>query len=144
MENTIIPLINGTAYSWGDVVCTIAGVPVNGITSIDYDDEQEIVNNYGAGRFPVSRAKGKVTASARITLTMEEVVALQAQAPNGRLQDIEPFDIGVSYLPDGGKIVTDKIRNCQFKKNSRSVKEGDTQIASEFELIVSHIEWANE
>jgi len=137
-----IPLINGVEYSWADIACMIAGVPVTGITAIKYDDDQEVVNNYGAGRYPVSRSKGRITASASISLYTSEIVAIQEKSVNGRLQDIPAFDIIVSYIPtDGGKIIHDKIRNCQFKKNLRDWSEGDTGKSVELELVPSHIEW---
>ena len=68
-------------------------------------------------------------------------MALQRQAPNGRLQDIAPFDITVSYLPESGIITTDKIRNCQFDENKVDWKEGDLNQQVELPLIPSHIEW---
>ena len=136
-----IPLINGVEYSWGDIVCAINGNPVVGITGIQYEDDQEVQNNYGAGRNPISRSKGRITPSAKITIYVSEVLAIQSQALNGRLQDIAPFDITVSYIPEDGKIHTDKIRNCQFKKNSRDWKEGDMNHEVELDLIPSHIEW---
>ena len=139
--NNGIPLVNGMLYSWADIVAAISGVPVTGITGIEYGDEQEVVNKYGAGRHPVGRAKGRITPSAKITLYQEEVEALQRQAPNGRLQDIAPFDITVTYIPDSGIVTVDKIRNCQFKANSRKWKEGDTGQEVELELVTSHIEW---
>lgn len=139
--NNGIPLVNGMLYSWADIVSTISGVPVTGITGIEYGDDQEVVNKYGAGRHPVGRAKGRITPSAKITLYQEEVEALQRQAPNGRLQDIAPFDITVTYIPDSGIVTVDKIRNCQFKANSRKWKEGDTGQEVELELVTSHIEW---
>ena len=144
MESTInngIPLVNGMLYSWADIVAAISGVPVTGITGVEYGDEQDVVNKYGAGRHPVGRAKGRITPSAKITLYQEEVEALQRQAPNGRLQDIAPFDITVTYIPDSGIVTVDKIRNCQFKANSRKWKEGDTGQEVELELVTSHIEW---
>ena len=139
--NNGIPLVNGTLYSWADIVAAISGVPVTGITGIEYGDDQEVVNKYGAGRHPVGRSKGRITPTAKITLYQEEVEALQRQAPNGRLQDIAPFDIIVTYLPDSGIVTVDKIRNCQFKANSRNCKEGDTGQEVELELVPSHIEW---
>ena len=139
--NNGIPLVNGMLYSWADIVAAISGVPVTGITGIEYGDEQEVVNKYGAGRHPVGRAKGRITPSAKITLYQEEVEALQRQTPNGRLQDIAPFDITVTYIPDSGIVTVDKIRNCQFKANSRKWKEGDTGQEVELELVTSHIEW---
>lgn len=140
--NNGIPLINGMLYSWADIVVTIGGVPLTGITAIEYGDSQEVTNKYGAGRHPVGRAKGRITPEAKITLYQEEVEALQAQAPNGRIQDLAPFDITVTYLPDSGIVKTDKIRNVQFSGNSRKWKEGDTGQEVELELVPSHIEWA--
>ena len=139
--NNGIPLVNGILYSWADIVTSISGVPVTGIVGVEYGDDQEVVNKYGAGRHPVGRAKGRITPSAKIILYQEEVEAIQRQAPNGRIQDIAPFDITVTYLPDSGIVTTDKIRNCQFKGNSRKWKEGDTGQEVELELVPSHIEW---
>jgi hypothetical protein len=137
-----IPLINGFTYDWGEVIVNIGGVPLTGITAIDYDDDQEVTNNYGAGRYPISRSKGRITCTAKLTLTIEEVRSLSSNAPNRRLQDVLPFDIVVSYLPlDATKVHHDKIMNCQFKKNSRAWAEGDTSKTVELDLIVSHIIW---
>ena len=139
--NNGIPLVNGMLYSWADIVTSISGVPVTGIVGVEYGDNQEVVNKYSAGRHPVGRAKGRITPSAKIILYQEEEEAIQRQAPNGRIQDIAPFDITVTYLPDSGIVTTDKIRNCQFKGNSRKWKEGDTGQEVELELVPSHIEW---
>ncbi len=126
-----IPLINGTEYSWGDIATCINGVPVSGITAISYGEKQDMQNNYGAGRYPVSRSKGRIEATAKITLYMSEVVAICRNAPGGRMQDIAPFPI----------VVVDKIHNCQFAENKRDWKEGDLNQQVELELIVSHIEY---
>lgn len=136
-----VPLINGVEYGWADIVLAINGVPVTGITAISYSDKQDMENIYGAGRYPVSRGKGRITSTAKITLLASEVLAIQSQSVNGRIQDLAAFDITVSYLPDNGVIHTDKIRNCQFVENKREVKEGDKSIPVELELIVSHIDW---
>lgn len=136
-----VPLINGVAYGWADIVCLVAGVPVTGITAIDYDDKQEIKDHYGAGRYPASRGKGRITCSAKLTLEMSEVLAIQDKAANGRLQDIAPFNIQISYIPDGGRIVHDVLMDCQFTENARKWKEGDTNQTVELPLLVSCIKW---
>jgi hypothetical protein len=137
-----IPLINGQEYSWGDITLTIANVPIVGITAIEYDDDQEMEEVYGAGNYPVARGYGRISCSAKITLLEKENRALLSAAIDGRLQSIAPFDIVVSYIPmNGNRIVHDKLRNCQFKKNSRKWAEGDTSAPVEHELMVSHIEW---
>lgn len=112
-----------------------------GIAAISYGEEQDVVNNYGAGRYPVSRSKGKIKPSASVTLSMEEVEALQARTPTGRIQDIAPFDIVVVYLPKDGVLVTHVIKNCQFTKNAREWKMDDLTQHVALPLIVSHIVW---
>lgn len=138
-----IPLINGHEYSWADISVLVAGVPVTGITGIEYSDEQEITDNYGAGRYPVSRSKGRITCQGSITLYSSEVVALTRATNNGRLQDLAPFTITVSYVPDdnAGIVVVDTLHNCQFKKNERNWSEGDASKAVALEMAISHIKW---
>lgn len=139
--NNGIPMVNGMLCSWAQVVVLIGGVPVTGITAVEYSDSQEVVNKYGAGRYPVGRAKGRITSEGKLILYQEEVQAIQAQAPLGRIQDIAPFDVMVTYMPDSGIIKTDKLRNCQFSGNARKWKEGDTGQEVELPLVMSHIEW---
>ena len=136
-----VPLVNGMLVAWADIVVLVGGVPITGITGIEYTDDQEIVNKYGAGRYPVGRAKGRITLSAKMTLYHEEVVALQSQSVNGRLQDLPVIEVQVSYLPESGIVVTDKIRNCHIPTNARKWKEGDTGQEVELPLVPSHIEW---
>jgi len=141
MINNGIPLVNGKLYDWADIVVTIAGVPVTGVTGIEYKDEQEVEMKYGAGRYPVGFGKGRISCEGKITLYQEEVEAIQRQSPTGRLQDIAPFNIIVSYLPDTGIVSTDKLRNVVFKNNGRTWGEGDTGKTVEIDLAMSHIEW---
>ena len=136
-----VPMVNGMLVGWADIVVLVGGVPITGITGVEYTDEQEIVNKYGAGRYPVGRAKGRITPSAKMTLYQEEVVALQSQSVNGRLQDLPVIEVQVSYLPESGIVVTDKIRNCHIATNARKWKEGDTGQEVELPLVPSHIEW---
>lgn len=144
MNNNGIPYINGNLYSWADLRVLIGGVPLTGITAIKYADEQEIENVYGAGRYPVGRAKGKITCTASITLLIDEVQAIAKNSRTGRLQDIDPFDIQVSYLPDEtDKITHHTIHDCQFKKTDIEWGRDDSKGKEvELELICSWIQWS--
>jgi hypothetical protein len=137
----LVPLINGKSYEWSDIVMNVMGVPVVGVTSIKYDETQNMTNIYGAGRRPVSRGYGNIEPTASVTLLMEEIEALQAVAPNGLLMDIPEFDIVVSFSDSALTPRVHKLRNVRFKKNSRESASGDTSIPVELELIISHIEW---
>lgn len=142
MSYPIVPLINGKSYEWADIVVNILGVPVVGITSIEYEEKQGMENIYGAGRFPVSRGYGKVEPTAKITLLMEEVQAIMSVAPLGRIQDIPEFDISVVYIDAALTTVKHKLRNVRFMNNPRTSSSGDTSIPVEIDLIISHVEWA--
>lgn len=133
------PLINGTAYSWANIRVEILGVPVTGIKAIEYGEKENKQNNYGAGRYPVSRGYGNVEPSASITLHKDTVNALQAVAPNNRIQDIPKFDVTVAYVADG-KYTMDVIRNMEFTDDITNVNQGDMEIVQKIECICSHID----
>ena len=139
VDNT--PLINGQAYSWVDITVNILGVPLAGIMEISYEETGEIVNNYGAGRRPVSRGHGKIECTASISIDRAEYNSLIQAAPGKNLMNIPEFDITVAYLPDGSAPTADIIKNCRFKTNKSGGSEGDTNIVSELELVPSSVEW---
>lgn len=136
------PLINGVEPSWASLTVVIGGVVVTGITGIDYEDDQVIENVYGAGQQPVARGYGNIQCKGAITLLRSEVENIRTASATGRLQDIAPFDIVCSFVPiQGGQIITHKLRNCQFKKDSTTLKQGDTKNEQVMDLEISHIEW---
>lgn len=142
MENNGIPYINGALYDWAQVKMMIAGVAVTGVTAVEYGEEQETTAVYGSGRYPIGYGKGRITPSASITLLEDEIKNLRAAAPGGRLQDIAPFDITVTFLsPVTGKIKTDVIKNCLFTNDGVTASEGDTSLSQQLTLLPSHIKW---
>jgi hypothetical protein len=142
MANILPALINGKSYEWSDITLNIMGVPIVGITSIEYGEDQDMMNNYGAGNLPVSRGYGRITPTAKITLYMEEVENIITIAPLGRLQNIPEFDIIVSYVDLSLTPRVHKLRNVRFKNNMRTTKEGDQSISVDMELVISNIEWS--
>lgn len=137
------PLINGESYSWSNISVSFLNNVAIGVTNISYSDSQEIEEVYGAGVNPVARGFGNYLAEATITFQMEELESLITVAPNGRLQDIQDFNITISYLTDAAaKIVTHKLYNCRMKSNGRTVAQNDKMIEFEVDLAVSHIDWS--
>ena len=135
-----IPQINGVGYSWGQIVLNILGSAIYGVNSINYTENQEIENTYGAGNFPVERGFGQIEFEGSLELHMKELEFLQDVAPNGRLQEIPEFDIVVSYVNEQ-RVVTHTLRNCRFKNNGRETSQGDTAIAQSIELSIGNIKW---
>lgn len=141
MNIAITPLINGKEWEWANIVVNILGVPIVGITSIEYGMKQNMENVYGAGSAVISRVYGKEEPTAKITILKSELQNLMQAAPNGVLQRIPEFDITVMYIDDVLVPVKHKIRNVRFMNNDRKSATGDGAISVELELICSHIEW---
>jgi hypothetical protein len=139
MAYSLPALINGKSYEWADIIINILGVPFAGVTAIEYEDNQEMENVYGAGNRPVSRAYGNFKPTAKVTLLMEELESIQAVAPGGVLQRIPEFDITVAFVDTALSPRVHTIKNCRFTKNLRKVTQGDTHIACEVDLIISHV-----
>lgn len=132
------PLINGRAYDFAQVVVNILGVPIMGIQSIEYKEEQEKKNNFGAGKWAVSRGHGTVNADATIEVSMNDIEALRDAIPSGRLLDIPAFPITVTFLNDQ-KVVTHTLHNCEFMDDGVTGAVDDTDLVRSFGLVVSHI-----
>lgn len=136
------PLVNGVRHSWSSIRINMLGRTITGVASINYDDTQNMENQYGAGNMVSHRGVGNYEAVANIELYQFEVVGIQAASLGKRIQQIAPFDITVTYLEEGSdQLVVDVIRNVQFKKNSRSLNQGDMMSKVPLELIVSDIKW---
>jgi hypothetical protein len=136
-----VPLINGTEYTHADIVCNILGVPIIGITALDYSDEQEITLNHATGTKPVSRGFGPVNNEGSITMTMKEVQRLSVAAPAGRIQNIPDFDIGVNYVTEAGDFVRHRLIRCRFKGRNPNSAVNNSQIEEELQLSIADINY---
>jgi len=137
------PLINGVNYAWATVAIRALGGVFTGVTKISYTDKQEIINTYGAGSNPYGRGIGRVEYEGSISLYKEELVALRAIAPAGRLQNIGEFSITVTYDLAGTKRVSDVLKFCRFVENKVDMSEGDTSVVSDIPLAIGDIQFGN-
>jgi hypothetical protein len=135
------PLINGVAYAHADIVVNIFGVPLIGITAIEYGDPQDITGNYSTGQHMTSVGFGQVKPFANITMTMELIQTIQNLAPNGKLQNIPFFDIGVNFLPEGGVLIRHSLKKVRFKGRNPNSQVGGSQIEEKLELFVADISY---
>ena len=133
--------INGVAYAHANIVINILGVPVIGVTEISYSDAQEIVSNYGSGHLPISVGFGTVTFTGSITFEMGEVEKLTEVSPDGRIQNIPFFDIGVNFLTEDGKFARHRLKQCRFKQRNVSSTTNNNQLTESIELHISDIDY---
>lgn len=136
----MIPLINGRAYDFTQILVKILGAPVASVSAISYTEEQAKENNFGAGSRPVSRGKGAINASGSITLSMNDIEAIRDVALDGSLLKIEPFDIQVSFL-NAQKVVTHVLKNCEFLDDGTEASQDDKDIKRSFNLVISNVKY---
>lgn len=134
-------LINGVSYGWSSVTFPVAGVPIVGITKINYKKTQVKENIYGVGVQPVSRGYGNKTYEGSITIKREELNRLILAAPDNDISNITPFTIPVIYS-DGTRVTprVDELKAVEFKGFDMTTNQGDTSIDVEIELVIGNIE----
>lgn len=139
-------LINGAAYDWASITISfgLAGLSdqvIYGVSSISYENDMPIVNNFGKGRLPVSWGRQNISASASLTLSTEEFHKLEDIAPDKVVQDLPKFDVIVFYETADGTTRQDIIRDCHLTKNGRSLSQNDPESKVEMELNPSFIDF---
>ena len=134
------PLINGINYSWANISLVLFGVPVAGITKIEYKKSQKKENNYGAGTQPVSRGYGNYEYEGSIELYTEEWKRIIAAAPDRDPMMIPPFEIQVVYSGRGVVTEKDVLKAVEFKQDMLSTSQGDTKMLVTVPLVIGLIE----
>lgn len=140
-NETVIKNRFGNVAGWNSMEANLLGRTLEGFSEVEYSDEDEIEAVMGAGKFPVGIGEGNNSAKVSITVLHEErLMILESLPKGGRIQDIEPFPIIVTYEYKS-KIYTDRLNNCKFKNNGVAVKQNDKSINHKFELFCSHIDY---
>lgn len=133
------PLINGVAYAWANVTVNIFGVPIIGITQINYKKKRNKTNNYGANSKPVSRGYGNYEYEGSIELYQEELKKIIAASPNRDPLDIPPFDINVTFGGNGVLPTVDKLLAVEFTEEGLAASQGDTSLKITLPLVIADI-----
>ncbi len=136
------PLINGVAYSAADITVIMFGVPIVGITEINYTTKQEIEDQYGLGTDPISRGYGKTTYEGSITMFVDEWKKIIAASPNKNPLRIGFFDIPVIFGGERNVLTKDILKSVGFKENPMKVSQGDMKILVTIPLIIGGIQYS--
>jgi len=137
------PLINGINYSWANVKLNLFGVPLIGITEIEYSRKMKKENNYGFGQEAISRGYGNIENEGSISIYWEEWRRIIAASPSFDALLIKPFDIQVLFGQNGLNFKQDTLRACEFVDDPFTAKQGDTKLIIKLPLIIGSIEHTN-
>ena len=134
-------LINGTEYTWSQLIITIDSIPYAEIRALNFTVSQEKTNTYGIGANPTGRGRGRKTFEGSISISLGDIESLRQTAPNGDLLDLPPFSITASWIPKtGGNLPINKVlQNCEFTEDSLTTEEGSTETTIELPFIFAGI-----
>jgi len=138
-----ITLEGGNGASWVSFTHTIDGVPTNGIQRVQYRRPTAKQNNYGAGRKPYNRTRGKIEYEGSITLFLDVVWALIQSSPNGQLADRPPFEM-THRVQYGATSKTTVLKYVEFLEDGLDISEGDMNVLVDLPIIIGDIETRNE
>lgn len=139
---TGIPLINGVAYTHANLSVVILGRIIVGVTAINYKDTQAITGNHSTGTKYTSVGFGPVETEGSITMTLEEVERLQAQASGGRIQNLPFFTIGVMFKRmDANALVRHSLKMIKLKGRGVQSETENTQIVEELPMFIGDIDY---
>jgi len=75
------PLLRPASLTISFGLSELADQVIYGFSSISYENDMPIVNNFGKGRLPVSWGRQNISAKATLTLSTEEFHKLEDVAP---------------------------------------------------------------
>lgn len=132
------PLVNGIAFDFVQIVPLFLGVPLVSMTSINYEEIQEKVNNMGTGNRPVSRGRGAIDASGSMELSMNDIEAMREVAPDGSLLFIPASDF-ILVFGNPQNIQTHVLKNLEFTNDGGAGTVGDTDLKFTLNFVISHV-----
>lgn len=129
-------MINGFEYAFEDIQCVINGVSLEGFVDVRYGATKVHTNIHGRTNTPVAMGRGKKDATAaKLVLLQSEFDRLQASTPAGKdPTDWSPFNLTVSYAPEGGVPSTDVVPFCRVNNWEKGMSTEDGNMTIELSL----------
>lgn len=134
-----VPLINGTAYSFGHIELDIAGLQfTGGFVSIDYDRDRDREMVYSNSPDPVAKTLGenKYTGEAEVFVAWWLALLNTIQAVLGPGYGDQMFTTKVSYnaSPGLGPPFQDVLLGCNFDSTKAPNKRGTAALTRTIKL----------
>jgi hypothetical protein len=144
------PLVNGNRWSFASITFYANGIPIPGVTEINYGQELAPGELYGTNPQKLGETVGQLKPTASFTIyeleyynLINALCALAASqgtgAPNSGYMQAH-FDILVQKQENFGPIAQDVLRGCKFKKAERGYKSGPDGLMTKIELSLFYIQ----
>ncbi len=126
-------------YKWADISVVMGGRIVEGCTAVEYTEKIEKDFLYGRGSKPHEIIAGNTSYEGKISVWQSELEAMTRDAPQKDILKME-FDVVITYATfDGGQIVTDILKKCQFSEVKKGLAQGDKNMTVELPIIFTDV-----
>ncbi len=134
-------LINGVAWTHSDYKIIYLGIPILGVSQINYSEPQEMTGNYGTGSKILSVGYGTLKPQGNITMSMTEFRRLSAGAPEGKIQNYPLSDLIVHCGNREKGFWNDRLKEMKWKGPASDSSVDNSQIEVTVELFIGDIKW---
>ena len=132
------PLVNGEAFSYVQITPIYLKVPLVSMTSINYEETQEKVDNPGTGNRGVSRGRADIKSSGSIELSMNDIEALRVVAPDGSILLLPSADF-ILVFGNPQNVQTHILKNLEFTNDGGAGTQGDVDLKFTLNFIISNV-----
>ena len=132
------PLVNGESFSYVQITPLYLKVPLVSMTSINYEETQEKVDNPGTGNRGISRGRADIKSSGSMELSMNDIEALRDIAPEGSLLLLPATDF-ILVFGNPQNVQTHILKNLEFTSDGGAGTQGDTDLKFTPNFIISHV-----
>lgn len=129
----------GEVYSAGDVTVSMAGMFDVNPSAIEYNTNNAHEYSRGIRRKARGWRMGAEEHDGKLTLPLDIISEFERVAPKGRLANIRPFPINVTFFNQDNEMIHDIII-AKFRGQGRNVT-ADGELEKEFELFVLDIKY---
>lgn len=103
-----------SAYQLIESTVLIGGVAADGVKNIEWNNDQEKSNNYGAGKKPYSRSRKTVTYEGSMTMYFRQKMELIRAAGVSSLNELAPTDVIFMARTAEGELVKFTLKDLEF------------------------------
>jgi hypothetical protein len=132
-------IVQGVAYSWGNLSIVLYGNVVIGATKISYKAKQEKKNGHAWGNKPVYREYGNYDYEGSIEMYFDEWKKIIDASPNRDPLQIEPSDIQIVFAGSRVLPTGDTLNYVEFMENPFDGSQGDTSFKVNIPLLIGDI-----
>ena len=130
-----MPKISSKQYAWHDITIAYGGRILEGVTEVEYTEQQDKDLLYGRGNKPHQILRGNYSYEGKIKIWQSELEAMVKDAKDNDILKLN-FEIIITYTPqDGGQLVTDILKGCEFTEVKKGLAQGDKNMEVDMPII---------